>query len=76
MHSNVTSKIVVGFTLRGPPCNVGIGDINSVDEHGNPVMVSNNVEKPDLLGNYFLSIFTIEQELSSTAIPHVTYHSW
>jgi len=20
MHSNVTSKIVVGFTLRGPPC--------------------------------------------------------
>jgi len=22
MHSNVTSKIVVGFTLRGPPCIV------------------------------------------------------
>jgi len=20
MHSNVTGKVVVGFTLRGPPC--------------------------------------------------------
>jgi len=24
MHSNVTSKIVVGFTLRGPPCIYGL----------------------------------------------------
>ena len=38
-------------------------------------MVSNDMEKAEVLGNFFSSVFTIEQELSSTAIPHRPYHS-
>ena len=54
---------------------IGIGDLNSADEHGNPVVVSNNMEKAEVLGNFFSSVFTVENELGSFGTPHRPYHS-
>jgi len=55
-------------------CKIGIWDLNSVDVNDNPVAVSNSMEKAEELGNFLWSVFTIEQELSNTAIPHRPYH--
>ena len=41
MHSNVTSKIVVGFTLRGPPCTTCTGVREN--ECSNQIIVKNHV---------------------------------
>jgi len=64
INSKQKSKIGIGF-----------GGINSVDERGNHVVVSNNMEKAEVLGNFFSSVFITEQELSNTAIPHIPFHS-
>ena len=40
-----------------------------------PVVVSNNMEKAEVLGNFFSSVFTIENELGSSGTPHRPYHS-
>ena len=47
----------------------GIGDLNSVDISGNSVTVSSNIEKGEVLGKFFSSIFTVEEEQSSSSLP-------
>jgi len=52
-----------------------IGDLNSVDVCGNPITVSTNTEKAEVLGDFFSSVFTVEKELNSSSIPFEPCHS-
>ena len=38
------------------------GDLNSVDVCGNPITVSTNTEKTEVLGDFFSSVFTVENK--------------
>jgi len=53
----------------------GNGDLNSVDICANSVMVSSNVEKAEVLGKFFSSVFTVEEEQSSSSLPIKPCHS-
>jgi len=39
--------------------------LNSVDVSGNSVTVSSNIEKAEVLGKFFSSVFTVEAQSSS-----------
>jgi len=52
-----------------------IGDLNSTDADGNPITVSTDTEKAEVLGNFFSSVFTVENEMSSRSIPFAPCHS-
>ena len=51
-----------------------IGDLNSADVYGNPISVSTNIEKAEVLGNFFSSVFTVEKELNNSSIPFKPCH--
>jgi len=41
----------------------GIGDLNSIDAYRNSVTVSTNIGKAEVLGNFFSSVFAVEELL-------------
>ena len=45
----------------------GIGDLQIVDISGNSTTVSSNKDKAEELGKFFSSVFTVEQEQSSSS---------
>jgi len=53
--------------------NPGIGDLKSSDSHGNVVTVSKDIEKANVLGNFFSSVFT-EEQVYTTDIPQKSAH--
>jgi len=53
--------------------NPGIGDLKSSDSHGNVVTVSKDIEKANVLGNFFSSVFT-EERVYTTDIPKKSVH--
>ena len=53
----------------------GIEGLNSVGVCGNPIAVSTNTEKAEVLGDFFSSLFTVEKELNSSSIPFEPCHS-
>jgi len=52
-----------------------IGDLNSVDVYGYPITVSTNIEKAEVLGDFFSSVFTVEKQLNSSFIQFEPCHS-
>jgi len=42
----------------------GIGELYNVDVSGNSVTVSGDIEKAEVLGKFFSSVFTVEEEQS------------
>ena len=53
--------------------NSGIGDLNSVDTHGNIITITKDVDKANVLGNFFSSVFTDEKDYSNS-IPQKSTH--
>ena len=42
---------------------------------GNPITVSTNIEKPEVLRDFSTSVFTVEKQLNSSSIPFEPCHS-
>jgi len=53
----------------------GIGDLHIVYISGNSATVSSNKDKAEDLGKFFSSVFTVEQEQSSSFLPVKPCHS-
>ena len=49
--------------------------LHIVDISGNSATVSSNKDKAEELGKFFSSVFTVEQELSSSSLPVEPCHS-
>jgi len=53
----------------------GTSDLHFVDIYGNSATISSNIDKAEEFGKFFSSVFTVEQEQSSSSLPVKPCHS-
>ena len=75
LHCKQNPKAFWKYINSKRKTKTGIGDLQIVDISGNSTTVSSNKDKAEELGKFFSSVFTVEQEQSSSSLPVKPCHS-